>query len=108
MNASKEDALSESGGNIPGGQVQRIPIARALITQPKVLIMDEATNALDNRSQERITRTIEELGMTRISMAHRLATIQMADQIVVLDINPPSAESGSWHELSNHGYLARH
>ena len=90
MNASKDDALSESGGNIPGAQVQRIAIARALITQPKVLIMDEATNVLDNRSQERITRTIGELGITRISMAHRLATIQMADQIVVLDINAPS------------------
>lgn len=78
-----ETLLSDSGGNVSGGQVQRIAIARALITQPKVLIMDEATSALDNRSQLAITETINALGITRISIAHRLATIQQADQIVI-------------------------
>ena len=101
-----ETLLSDSGGNVSGGQVQRIAIARALITQPKVLIMDEATSALDNTSQQAITRTINELGITRISIAHRLATIQQADQIVVMDKTKP-AESGTWEELRNHGYLAR-
>lgn len=101
-----ETLLSDSGGNISGGQVQRIAIARALITKPKVLIMDEATSALDNRSQEAITSIINDLGITRISIAHRLATIQQADQIVVLQRNQP-AESGTWDELKNHGYLAR-
>jgi len=100
-----ETLLSDSGGNVSGGQVQRIAIARALITQPKVLIMDEATSALDNTSQQAITRTINELGITRISIAHRLATIQQADQIVVMDKTKP-AESGTWEELRNHGYLA--
>ena len=101
-----ETLLSSSGSNISGGQVQRIAIARALITQPKVLIMDEATSALDNRSQQLITQTIEELGITRISIAHRLSTIQKADQIVVLEKNKP-AETGSWDQLKDHGYLAK-
>ncbi|TCD55380.1 multidrug ABC transporter [Synechococcus sp. BS56D] len=101
-----ETLLSDSGGNISGGQVQRIAIARALITQPKVLIMDEATSALDNRSQRAITETINALGITRISIAHRLATIQKADQIVILE-RGSTAESGQWDELKNHGYLQR-
>jgi ABC-type bacteriocin/lantibiotic exporter with double-glycine peptidase domain len=101
-----ETLLSDSGGNVSGGQVQRIAIARALITQPKVLIMDEATSALDNRSQLAITETINTLGITRISIAHRLATIQQADQIVILERGCP-AESGQWDELKNHGYLQR-
>jgi len=101
-----ETLLSESGGNISGGQAQRIAIARALITTPKVLIMDEATSALDNRSQKAITATIEEMGITRISIAHRLATIQQADQIVVLEKGKP-AEKGCWNDLKGHGYLAR-
>jgi ATP-binding cassette subfamily B protein len=98
--------LSESGSNISGGQVQRIAIARALITNPKVLIMDEATSALDTRSQQVITETIAALGITRISVAHRLATIQQADQIVVLE-RGKAAEQGSWQDLKGHGYLAR-
>jgi ABC-type bacteriocin/lantibiotic exporter with double-glycine peptidase domain len=101
-----ETLLSDSGGNVSGGQVQRIAIARALITQPKVLIMDEATSALDNRSQLAITETINALGITRISIAHRLTTIQQADQIVILERGCP-AESGQWDELKAHGYLQR-
>ena len=98
--------ISDSGGNISGGQVQRIAIARALITNPKVLIMDEATSALDNKAQQHITETINNLGITRISVAHRLSTIQNADQIVILE-NGHAAESGSWDYLKNHGYIKR-
>ena len=100
-----ETLLSDSGGNLSGGQVQRVAIARALINHPKVLIMDEATSALDTTSQQAITQTINDLGITRISIAHRLATIQQADQIVVMNKRNP-AESGTWEELSDHGYLA--
>ena len=101
-----ETLLSDSGGNISGGQVQRIAIARALITTPKVLIMDEATSALDTKSQQVITETIEAMGITRISIAHRLATIKQADQIVVLE-RGQDAEQGTWETLKGHGYLAR-
>jgi ATP-binding cassette subfamily B protein len=101
-----ETLLSDSGSNVSGGQVQRLAIARALITNPKVLILDEATSALDNRSQQHITEVINNLGITRISIAHRLSTIKNADQIIVLEKGLP-ADSGSWHELKNRGYLKK-
>ena len=101
-----ETLLSDSGGNVSGGQVQRIAIARALITDPKVLILDEATSALDNNAQQHITEVINNLGITRISIAHRLSTIQQADQIVVLEKDQP-AQSGCWDDLKNHGYLRK-
>lgn len=101
-----ETLLSESGGNISGGQVQRIAIARALITNPRVLIMDEATSALDPRSQQIITAGIEAMGITRISIAHRLATIRQADHIVVIE-DGQALEQGSWDDLKGNGYLER-
>jgi ATP-binding cassette subfamily B protein len=101
-----ETLLNDSGGNVSGGQVQRLAIARALITSPKVLIMDEATSALDTRSQQVITSTIESMGITRISIAHRLATIQQADHIVVIE-HGKASEQGSWRDLIGSGYLAR-
>lgn len=101
-----ETLLSESGGNISGGQVQRIAIARALITKPKVLILDEATSALDTRSQQVVTDTIAGLGITRITIAHRLSTVESADQIVVLE-RGQSVHQGSWEDLKTHGYIER-
>lgn len=98
--------ISDSGTNISGGQIQRIAIARALIIQPKVLIMDEATSALDNHSQELITQTIARLGITRISIAHRLSTIRSADKIVVLQ-RGSITEEGTWTELQANGYVAK-
>ena len=101
-----ETLLSDSGGNVSGGQVQRIAIARALISNPKVLILDEATSALDARSQQHITEVVDSLGITRISIAHRLSTIEHADQIVVLEKGLP-AEFGAWVDLKGHGYLKK-
>lgn len=87
---------------------QGIAIAKALalIHQPQVLIMDEATSALDPASQQRINATVQSLGITRISIAHRLATIKDADRILVLRDGAIS-ENGTWDELCEHGYLAQ-
>lgn len=100
-----ETLLMEGAGNVSGGQAQRIAIARALIHQPRVLLMDEATSALDPPSQRAINDTVQSLGITRISIAHRLATIRDADRILVLRDGIVS-ESGTWDELKHHGYLA--
>ena len=100
-----ETLLMEGAGNVSGGQAQRIAIARALIHQPRVLLMDEATSALDPPSQRAINDTVQSLGITRISIAHRLATIRDADRILVLR-NGIVSESGTWDELKQHGYLA--
>ena len=70
---------------ISGGQQQRILIARALVGNPKVILMDESTSALDNISQEKITEKLRQLAVTRIVIAHRLSTIADADRIYVLD-----------------------
>ena len=73
--------VGTSGVEISGGQKQRILIARALHANPVLLIMDEATSALDEATQERINAHLKDMGVTRIAIAHRRDTIQMADKI---------------------------
>lgn len=75
---------SESAAAFSGGQVQRFMLAAALARDPKVLLLDEATNWLDNRTQADIMEQIEQLSVTRIVSAHRLSTIRRADRIYVL------------------------
>ena len=76
---------SESAAAFSGGQVQRFMLAAALARNPKVLLLDEATNWLDNRTQANIMERIEQLSVTRIVSAHRLSTIRRADRIYVLE-----------------------
>ncbi|OJD11675.1 hypothetical protein AJ78_07600 [Emergomyces pasteurianus Ep9510] len=79
--------VGSSGSLISGGQKQRISIARALVKEPKLLILDEATAALDSASQQRVQSAIERVmsGRTLITIAHRLSTIKTADNIIVMN-----------------------
>ena len=96
--------LSEDSGTISGGQRQRILIARAIISDPSVLIFDEATSALDNMTQAEVCRSLEEMKVTRIAVAHRLSTIKNCDEIIVLD-RGRIVERGSYDELMAKGGL---
>ena len=94
--------VGEEGGKLSGGQKQRISIARALIRNPKILIMDEATSALDNISEYHVQNAISKLieGRTTFIVAHRLSTIRNADRIIVME-QGRIAESGTYDALMN-------
>jgi NHLM bacteriocin system ABC transporter ATP-binding protein len=90
--------ITEGSGGISGGQRQRLMIARAIASKPKILIFDEATSALDNITQQRISASLSKLKCTRIVLAHRLSTIRQCDRIIVLE-NGKIIEDGSYEEL---------
>ncbi len=103
--------LHDRGQNLSGGQRQRISIARALLKDSPVLILDEATAALDNESERRVQQELAVLmrGRTTLVIAHRLSTVEGADRIIVLD-EGRIVEMGNHQELLKRGglYAALH
>ncbi|MDO4478717.1 MAG: ATP-binding cassette domain-containing protein [Lachnospiraceae bacterium] len=90
--------LSSEIETVSGGQRQRIAMARALMSKPTVLFLDEATSAVDNVSQKVITDNLKAMGVTRIAIAHRLSTIEHCDRILVME-KGEIVEQGSFEEL---------
>lgn len=90
--------LQAGGASLSGGQRQRLMIARALVGDPAILLLDEASSALDNITQALVMETLKGLANTRIMVAHRLSTIQCADRILVMD-RGKLVEDGTYDDL---------
>ncbi len=90
--------VGTSGSVLSGGESQRITIARSVIGSPRIMLLDEATNWLDNESQAKIMQNLAALTSTRLVIAHRLSTLEQADRIYVLQAGKV-VQSGSFSEL---------
>jgi ATP-binding cassette subfamily B protein len=98
MNEGYESALGQRGLTLSGGQKQRACIARALLKQPKILIMDDSTSALDLGTESRLNAAINYIEGTRITIAQRIASVMNTDKIYVID-NGIIAAAGTHDEL---------
>jgi ATP-binding cassette, subfamily B, bacterial len=98
--------LGDNGNVLSGGQRQRLNLARALVQDPAILLLDEATSALDLDTERRVHASLARLGCTRILIAHRLATVQDADRILVLEAGR-IVQEGTYDELSARDGLFR-
>ncbi|HEY0955466.1 MAG TPA: ABC transporter ATP-binding protein [Roseateles sp.] len=104
-----DSLVGERGQGLSGGERQRISIARALLIDPAILILDEATSAVDTETEKEIQRALDNLvkGRTTIAIAHRLSTLRKADRLVVMD-RGEIVELGPHDELiAQHGHYWR-
>jgi ABC-type multidrug transport system fused ATPase/permease subunit len=112
-----DTVIGERGITLSGGQRQRLAIARALLVDPRVLVLDDATASVDASTEARIRLALREVmkGRTTLIIAHRLSTISLAEEIVVLDHGKVVARgrpdelrqtSAVYREIEEHGLLA--
>ena len=96
--------VGEGGHRLSGGQRQRVAIARAVLKDAPLLILDEATSAVDNETEAALQRSIQRIsqGRTAIVIAHRLSTVRHADRILVLE-NGAVVEDGTHDDLVAQG-----
>jgi ABC-type bacteriocin/lantibiotic exporter with double-glycine peptidase domain len=92
--------LADSGSNLSGGQKQRLGIARALLTKPKVLFLDEATSNLDGQTEEKVSSALKNIrnNASIFMIAHRLSTVASADRIIYLESGEIKAQ-GTFQEV---------
>jgi ATP-binding cassette subfamily C protein len=97
-----QTAIGERGIGLSGGQRQRVGIARALLTNPKLVVFDEATSSLDGETENRIKETIESMKgeVTQVIVAHRLSTVRDADLVIYID-NGRIRARGSFEDIAN-------
>ena len=99
-NTITEVNIGDEGGKLSGGQRQRIGIARALLTNPKILVLDEATSSLDAQTEDNVTSTINKIRQDSlvVIVAHRLATVRRADLVIYMQDGEVKAQ-GSFEQV---------